>query len=765
MDTKTQQAIASAFQGMTQAEQDKMMAVLDSIRGRGDENEPDEAYYTNVTKAMQAAGWSPVARAKAGLKAWMHNKMESTKGSGIHSSTEARWLRFFGMGRTADFIDRWFTGPKSIKKGKKGKKAAAEKSTTEETRTSVSTESGELIGFKKQLDVIHDIVQMTADDVTDIKSLLMPKGVVAKDKDGNTEFVQFNPLAPPGEQFAKVTESGKITAIKPSKQFQQSAQKKAALATADLVLKILEKDRKKAELRKKYEYKDKAEAYQTPTPPEEEPEKALEKKEDNTGWFVAILTGISNLVKGFLEKFAQAFPLLNFIGRMSAIGFAAWAGWKIGSWIWDNYGTKILDGVFWVKDKLMSLWEIMGDIGAKIRGVAERMGILKSDAQYKEEEKKNAAEGRTRGGIASTGSMSLDENIAHYEKLSKDPKLTEQQREANERVYKTLSSQRDALIAQRTARVTGGKIPAPTAVPAPVAPSTEMVSSIERDSDAWETNYAPAPKQLPQVPAVGNTGTLTASTYDQRLKALGDVIASGESGGDYNIYNKGTIGKNKGKIGREDLSKMSIAEYLRRASLDKDDPQKMFAVGKYQIIPDTMRDAVQKLGLNPATTTLDPPTQERIFAEYLTKSRRPNIHAYLTGKSDDLDAAIMDMAKEWASVGVPHDTYRGDTLIKKGQSYYSGVGGNIAHTSADSIASAVTPTPTIPGTTLDKETRTMQASNSPASQTVVVSAPTLNSTKVTQTVAKRPAAKADVLAQDKSLVRTITKDTHHPVYG
>ena len=45
-------------------------------------------------------------------------------------------------------------------------------------------------------------------------------------------------------------------------------------------------------------------------------------------------------------------------------------------------------------------------------------------------------------------------------------------------------------------------------------------------------------------------------------------------------------------------------------------------------------------------------------------------------------------------------------------------------------------------------------------------APTVvNNTNVTQTVGKRPAAKADVLSQDKALVRTVTKDAQHPVYG
>ena len=149
IDLKTQQAIADAFTGMTQAEQDKMMAVLDSMRTGSDGDMDDETYYTNVTQAMQAAGWSPVKRAKAGVKAWVNNKTASTRGAGVHSRTSARWMRFFGMRRTADFMDRWMTGPKP----KKGTKSKTPKSTTS---TGSSTSSGEssLVAFKKQLDYV-----------------------------------------------------------------------------------------------------------------------------------------------------------------------------------------------------------------------------------------------------------------------------------------------------------------------------------------------------------------------------------------------------------------------------------------------------------------------------------------------------------------------------------------------------------------------------------------------------------------------------------
>jgi hypothetical protein len=297
-------------------------------------------------------------------------------------------------------------------------------------------------------------------------------------------------------------------------------------------------------------------------------------------------------------------------------------------------------------------------------------------------------------------------------------------------------------------------------------------------SDTVDTNYANVPVEQAPVEEVvftasrsapepkaaeGGTGSLSASTYESRLKALGDVIAKGESKGDYNIFNKGA--GNKYAVGREDLSKMSIAEYLRRGALPSKDPERMFAVGKYQIIPDTMKQAVAKLGI-PTSTTLAPETQEHIFREFLTKAKRPAIHAYLSGKSDNIKAAQIAMAQEWASVGVPEAMQGANRWVQKGESYYAGDGINKAHTSPEAVMSAVTPTPVMPAATADRESRALQASTTGTQSVTVVGAPTnVQNTQVNNTMGKRPVQKASVLAQDKTLNRTLGRDVQHPVYG
>ena len=152
---------------------------------------------------------------------------------------------------------------------------------------------------------------------------------------------------------------------------------------------------------------------------------------------------------------------------------------------------------------------------------------------------------------------------------------------------------------------------------------------------------------------------------------------------------------------------MTITEYLRRGSLNIKDPDRLFAVGRYQIIPKTMKGLIEKLKIDPDKTTLNRDTQDMLFAKGLTTSvqGRGAVDNYLKGKPGATrDAAIMALAMEFASVGVPYDTERiipahknkkGEMVpeqripIKKGQSFYTGIGGNKAHNSPDEVGAAL----------------------------------------------------------------------------
>lgn len=120
---------------------------------------------------------------------------------------------------------------------------------------------------------------------------------------------------------------------------------------------------------------------------------------------------------------------------------------------------------------------------------------------------------------------------------------------------------------------------------------------------------------------------------------LGDIVSSGE--GNYKSYNRGRAGDARGD--EIDFSTKTLGEVMEMQR------NGIFAVGKYQIIPSTMKEAVQKLGLDP-NIKFTPELQERIFRDYLVAGKRPAIKDYITGESDDLDAANEALAYEFASV-------------------------------------------------------------------------------------------------------------------
>ncbi|MEC7120786.1 MAG: hypothetical protein VXW65_12910 [Pseudomonadota bacterium] len=168
--------------------------------------------------------------------------------------------------------------------------------------------------------------------------------------------------------------------------------------------------------------------------------------------------------------------------------------------------------------------------------------------------------------------------------------------------------------------------------------------------------------------------------------ALGRLIGSGE--GDYNSYNQGIAGDSlrKPKI---DLSSMTVAELMRRQRLNAGDGNRIFAAGKYQVIPKTLEAAVTALGIDP-NAKFTPELQELIFSEYLAGDKRKNLKAYRSGHSNDEVAAAYDLALEFASVGVPSGLKTESGRVSDGtMTYYDKRGGNRASISADQAMKAL----------------------------------------------------------------------------
>ncbi|WP_228734374.1 peptidoglycan-binding domain-containing protein [Xanthomonas euvesicatoria] len=154
---------------------------------------------------------------------------------------------------------------------------------------------------------------------------------------------------------------------------------------------------------------------------------------------------------------------------------------------------------------------------------------------------------------------------------------------------------------------------------------------------------------------------------------LADLIQRGESGrGNYNSYNRGTyIGSDgrehiRGSTGPIDFSSMTVGDVMDAQALPRGDQERLFAVGRYQVIPFTMKDAVNKLDLE-RSEAFTPEIQDQVFSDYLITHKRSAVRNYITDASgSSLNGAQTALAQEWASIADP------DT----GKSYYDKPGGS-----------------------------------------------------------------------------------------
>ncbi|MDN7433711.1 mannosyl-glycoprotein endo-beta-N-acetylglucosamidase [Burkholderia multivorans] len=177
----------------------------------------------------------------------------------------------------------------------------------------------------------------------------------------------------------------------------------------------------------------------------------------------------------------------------------------------------------------------------------------------------------------------------------------------------------------------------------------EEIDSVKEGGGAKLTpprGAALAPAQTaPSAPAAAPAGSGGLVGAMSRLAdtAFGKLIARGE--GDYNSVNRGKAGGYK--AGTEDLENMTVAQVMAAQRA-----QKFNAAGRYQIIKDTLAEAVRSMGLK-GDEKFDRGMQDRIFEQYLVNNKRRAIADYLSGKSEQLGEAIYATAKEWASVAVP----------------------------------------------------------------------------------------------------------------
>lgn len=177
----------------------------------------------------------------------------------------------------------------------------------------------------------------------------------------------------------------------------------------------------------------------------------------------------------------------------------------------------------------------------------------------------------------------------------------------------------------------------------------------------------PAPAAVTPTPTPATPATPTpaqpAAAPQFRDSPLSTLIASGE--GNYNSFNRGRAGDANGA--QIDFSTLTVGEVMRRQRLHETNPgnpDELFAVGKYQMVPATMRETVTRLGID-ENARFTPQLQERMFADYLVDEKRPQVRAFVTGDGspESLRAAQLALSQEFASVADPNTNrshYDGD---------------------------------------------------------------------------------------------------------
>lgn len=173
-----------------------------------------------------------------------------------------------------------------------------------------------------------------------------------------------------------------------------------------------------------------------------------------------------------------------------------------------------------------------------------------------------------------------------------------------------------------------------------------------------------------------------------------NIVLDGESEtyNDHNWYSYDTLrgfieGKNTTPYSllKKPLSKYTIQEVIEFQSRPRDNIGQLWATGRYQIIPDTLKGVVTRLNI-PKSRVYDQKTQDEMGYSLLME--RGSLRRYIQGEVADtkqnLQAAALSVAQIWSSVGVPYDMKGSKQWVKKNQSYYAG-GGDVATTDTDAV--------------------------------------------------------------------------------
>ena len=139
-----------------------------------------------------------------------------------------------------------------------------------------------------------------------------------------------------------------------------------------------------------------------------------------------------------------------------------------------------------------------------------------------------------------------------------------------------------------------------------------------------------------------------SSTGGTQSGDLFEIIAGGEGG--YESINRGNAGDSPGGAAAyfgKNLTDMTVGEVMSLQAQEK-----VYAGGKYQIIPETMIGFVRNMNIS-MDDKFDATTQEK-FKDYVVNIKRPEVGKYIRGESTNRAEAAQELAREFASVGLSY---------------------------------------------------------------------------------------------------------------
>tara|TARA_Y100000592_G_C5446942_1_gene306521 strand:- start:56 stop:1261 length:1206 start_codon:yes stop_codon:yes gene_type:complete len=220
------------------------------------------------------------------------------------------------------------------------------------------------------------------------------------------------------------------------------------------------------------------------------------------------------------------------------------------------------------------------------------------------------------------------------------------------------------------------------------APGVFDLSSARQSAQSAFLGQAPALVGAGEAKPAANSAqqASTVYTFDQykdfanALMPLLDNIASHESAGaGYNAFNCGkadggsscestVFAEFSGKLATKTIKQIRDSQAKRKKKTDRNG---LFAVGRYQLITDTLTGAFNRLDGLTATSVYNKITQDALGAYLCLSGKRKYLHGYLIDKHDDAERAAHDLAEEWASYPSQYKYMRGNNQVTRGKSVYA----------------------------------------------------------------------------------------------